>query len=238
MKRLFVTTYLVVIHALLGIALVETDFVPRAAAKLKLNVTHPPEEDSIIPRLREVHRQMDPAVPTGSTIFLGDSITMGLATASLAPRTVNYGIGWQRSDQLIKSMEIYKSIERAGRVVITIGTNDLLQGREANIQSRYKTILSNIPPRTRVVMNSVPPLGDVVFYGRKIEDTNVRKVVDSAKAICLADHRCRFVNTYQTLAPNGSPIPGVLLDDHIHLTSKGYEMWIAAMRPAFEEMPY
>jgi len=161
---------------------------------------------------------------------------MALATASLAPRTVNYGIGWQRSDQLVNSMSIYKSIEHAGRVVITIGTNDLLQGREADIKTRYQTILSKIPAKTPIVMNSVPPMGEVVFYGRKIEDANVRKVVASAKAVCLADYRCHFVNTYEALAPNGSPTPGVLLGDHIHLTPKGYQIWIDAMRPAFEEM--
>lgn len=235
MKRTLLTAYLVAVHILLGVAIVKTDLVPRVAEKLKLGEPRPPEEESIIPRLRDVHGQMDPAVPAGATIFLGDSITMALATASLAPRTVNYGIGWQRSDQLINSMDIYKSIERAGRVVITIGTNDLLQGREAGIETRYQTILSKIPPKTPVVMNSVPPIGDVVFYGRKIEDANVRKVVASAKTVCEADPRCRFVNTYEALAPNGSPTSGSLLADNVHLAPKGYQLWIDAMRPAFVE---
>lgn len=191
-----------------------------------------PEEESIIPRLRDVHRQMDSSVPSGATIFLGDSITMGLATAAVAPYTVNYGIGWQRSDQLIKSMEIYKSIGRAGRVVITIGTNDLLQGREAGIESRYRAILEKIPANTPIVMNSVPPLDSPVFYGRQIDDANVRKVVASAKAVCDADTRCRFVNTYDALTTNGKPTLGIYVDGGVHLSPKGYQLWIDAMRPA------
>jgi hypothetical protein len=68
------------------------------------------------------------------------------------------------------------------------------------------------------------PIGDVVFYGRKIDDINVREVVANAKAVCEADHRCRFVNAYDSLTTNGKPSPGVLLADNIHLAPKGYEL--------------
>ena len=130
-------------------------------------------------------------------------------------------------------MEIYKSIERADRVVVTIGTNDLLQGREAGIESRYQAILAKIPAKTEIVMNSVPPLDSPVFYGKKIEDANVRKVVASGKAVCEADSRCRFVNIYDVLTTNGVLVPGVLLPDKIHLAPKGYQLWIKAMQSVF-----
>lgn len=232
MKRLLIAAYLVGLHALLAAALVKTDLIPRAAITLGITTAKIPEEETIIPRLRDVHRQMDPSVPEGATIFLGDSITMGLATAAIASRAVNYGIGWQRSDQLIKSMDIYESIKRAGQVVIMIGTNDLLQGREAGIESRYQAILAKIPSNIKVVMSSVPPLGHVVFYGREIDDANVRKVVASAKAVCEADPRCRFVNAYDTLTSNGAPAAGVLLKDNIHLSPKGYAPLIKELRSA------
>lgn len=231
MKKVVTAAYLVVVHALLGVALVKTDLVPRITAKLSFGSPQPQhsEDDYIILRLREVHRQMDSAVPAGATIFIGDSITMALATAAVAPRSVNYGISAQRSDQLIKSMDIYKSIERASRVIVTIGTNDLLQGREAGIELRYKEILAKIPISVEVVISSVPPLGKGSFYGRTIEDINVRKVVASAKSVCEADSRCRFVNAYDVLTTNGTPIPGTLLADNIHLSPEGYRLWIYAI---------
>jgi hypothetical protein len=37
------------------------------------------EEETFIAMIRDVHTNMDPAVPEGATIFLGDSITMCLA---------------------------------------------------------------------------------------------------------------------------------------------------------------
>ncbi len=233
MRRALIGGYLFVVHALLGVAVVKTDLVARIAAKVGLGGGWTGEEEAMIVRMREVQARMDPAVPAGATIFLGDSLTVGLVTAALAPYTVNYGIGGQRSDQLIESMDIYESMGRAGRVVITIGTNDLLQGQEAGIEGRYRAMLSKIPGGTAVVMNSVPPLGDVVVAGRRIDDADVRKVVVCARAVCEADRRCRFVDSHEALTTSGGPKPGVLLGDHIHLSPMGYRLWIQAMRPAF-----
>ena len=36
---------------------------------------------------------MDSLVPVGATVFIGDSITQGLATSAVVPLSVNYGIG-------------------------------------------------------------------------------------------------------------------------------------------------
>ena len=228
--RPVIAAYLIAVHALLVVALVKTDLIPRVAVKFGLAKPLIPEEESIIPRLRAVHQQMDSSVPAGATIFLGDSITMALATAAIAPYSVNYGIGWQRSDQLIKSMDIYESIKRAGQVVIMIGTNDILQGREPGIETRYQAILAKIPSNVAVTMSSVPPIGSIEFGGRKIADTRVQYAVAGAKHACEADRRCRFVNAYEVLTSNRSPLPGVLLEDGIHLAPKGYELLIGAIR--------
>lgn len=189
-----------------------------------------PEEVPFIPMMRGVHAWMDESVPAGATIFIGDSITMALATAAVSPNSVNYGISWQRSDQLIQSMDIYKSMARASRVFVMVGTNDVLEGREADIQSRYQTILAKIPANIEVVMSSIPPVGNIVINGRKIDEKDVRNVVSSAKTVCEADKRCRFVNTYDALSTDGNPTQGVLLPDQIHLSTKGYQLWIEALR--------
>ena len=190
-----------------------------------------PADIPFIAMMRGVHAWMDESVPSGATIFIGDSITMALATAAVAPYSVNYGISSQRSDQLIKSMDIYQSIARASRVFVMIGTNDVLQGREADIQSRYQSILAKIPANIEVVMSSIPPVGDVFFAdGRKVDEKNLRDVVAVAKTVCEADKRCRFVNTYEALSANGKPTQGVLLPDQIHLSPKGYQLWIEALR--------
>jgi lysophospholipase L1-like esterase len=229
-KKIVITIYLVSLHVLLGAMLFKTDIAPHVESKLNLIMPKITEEESIIPIMRDIHNQIDTSVPAGATIFLGDSITMYLATSAISSHTVNYGIGWQRSDQLVESMDIYKSIGRATRVIVTIGTNDLLQNKEDGIESRYQAILTKIPAKTEVIMSSIPPIGTGIFYGRKIDDDDVRKVVATAKTVCEADLRCRFVNAYEALTTEGQPLPGVLLDDNIHLSPKGYELWINAIR--------
>lgn len=213
MKRVIIAFYLIATQ--IGVAL---------GAELS------PEEVPFISMMRGVHAWMDESVPAGATIFIGDSITMALATAAVAPYSVNYGISWQRSDQLIKSMDIYESILRSSRVFVMVGTNDVLEGREVGIQSRYQAILAKIPANVEVVMSSIPPVGDVVINGRKIDEKIVRAVVAFAKTVCEADKRCRFVNTYEALSTDGKPTQGVLLPDQIHLSTKGYQLWIEALR--------
>jgi lysophospholipase L1-like esterase len=107
-----------------------------------------------------------------------------------------------------------------------IGTNDILQGREKGIESRYKTILDKIPTNIDVIFNSVPPIGDIEWLGRKIDTTSVHDAVSSAKNVCEASRHCKFINTYDALSSNGKPLYGVLMDDGIHLTSKGYKLWL------------
>jgi lysophospholipase L1-like esterase len=232
MKAAIVAVYLIAVHTLLVAALARPDTMSSIVARIgsAFDVERPPEEVPFISMMRGVHGWMEASVPTGATIFLGDSITMGLATAAVSPNAVNYGIAWQRSDQLIKSMDSYQSMARASRVFVMIGTNDVLQEREADIQSRYQTILAKMPANVEVVMSSIPPVGDIFFVdGRKVDDKNVRNLVTIAKTVCEADKRCRFVNAYEALSTDGKPTQGVLLPDQVHLSPKGYQLWIEAL---------
>jgi lysophospholipase L1-like esterase len=237
MKKILLTAYLVSVHVLLGAACITSDFLPRVAAALHLTAPPPSEAEIMMNMLSTVHSHVDATVPEGATLFLGDSITMFFATSALAAHAVNYGIGWQRTDQLIDSMDRYPSMARAARVVVTIGTNDLLQHRSEGIESRYRTILAKIPGHASIVMSSIPPLGGSLFRDQGISVDDVHRVVASAQAACEADRRCRFVNAYQALTVQDNPVPGVLMADDIHLTAQGYARWFAALRPAMAARP-
>lgn len=236
MKKALFIAYFLVLHALLATVCITSECIPRIAAAQHLTMPLP-EAETIINILRTIHGHQDATVPEGATIFLGDSITMFLATSALAAHSVNYGIGWQRTDQLIESMDLYESMARAARVVVTIGTNDLLQDRSQGIESRYRTILTNIPGQTSIVVSSIPPLGSSLLHERGITVDEVRRVVSGAQAACKADQRCRFVNAYEALTSQEAPVPGVLLADNIHLTTQGYARWLEAMRPAMAARP-
>lgn len=210
MKRIALMLYLLGLHVILGFLLLKTDALDRVSVRFGFKDAPPAP---IIATMREVHRQMDASVPDGATIFLGDSITMALATAAVAPNAVNYGIGYQRSDELIESMRRYESMQRAARVVVAIGTNDVLQGRADGIESRYAAILAAIPPHVPVVMSSPPPLAEHSTEG----------VGDAAKRACAVRSGCTFVDS-STVGTSG------LLPDGVHLAPQGYRRWIAALR--------
>lgn len=220
MKRRLVAGYLIALHLLLGLALVQSDFRQRIAARLGFEVAG---DAAFISTLRRIHAQMDASVPAGATLFLGDSITMALATAAVAPHAVNYGIGSQRSDHLLESMQAYRAIERAGAVVIAIGVNDLLQGRTAGIELRYQDILRAVPAAVRVVLSSPTPVAEIE-PGRQVA------VRDAARRACVARPGCTFVDGYALLSSS----PGSLLPDGVHLSPAGYALWIPALRQALQ----
>lgn len=212
MKRNFAALYLIVLHLVVATALIKTDLIDRAGFRLGLLT---PAEAPIISTMREVHRQMDASVPDGATIFLGDSITMALATAAVAPLPVNYGIGYQRSDQLVDSMKSYESLHRAGAVVVMIGTNDILQGAQGGIGGRFSQIISSVPAGVPVVLSSPPPTtkGDA------------QSVMVEARTACGEDPRCTFVDA-TVIGKEG------LLPDGVHLNPSGYAQLIAMLRVA------
>ena len=123
-RRLWVG-YLLLLHIFAAVLVFKTDFLPRLTSKLG---NSPVKSDPYIADMLKHQRWMDDAVPTGAVIFLGDSIVQGLATAAVAPASVNYGIGTATTVDLIGALPSYRSLERAGSVVLSIGINDLAHG--------------------------------------------------------------------------------------------------------------
>lgn len=213
-KRLAWGGYLLAVHVALAAAVLKGGLMPRVAAKLGLT-PHPARIE--VKFLREVHDRMDDVVPAGATIFLGDSHFQSLPVSAVAPLAVNFAIGSQRSDQLLDSMALYDSMERARAVVVMVGTNDIAQGLEDSLRDRYRAILAHIPSRVPVVMASVPPMVGV----------DVRGAVLAARDACSADQRCRFLDANAALSE-----PGCIGDDGVHLTPKGNAALIRSLRSA------
>lgn len=233
LRKAALAAYLVLLHVVVGMALVKTDLLSRAAISLGLVTPAQPDSEPLIAAWRAFHGAIDPSVPQGATLFLGDSITLAMPVKDVTPLAVNYGIGRQRSDQLIVSMDTYASLRRASRVVVMIGTNDLLQGRDAGIEARYQTILGKIPGQTPVVMIGVPPLTpDTEALRGVIKDDRVRAAVTSAQRACAARPTCHFISAYDALRDTGSNRPVGLQSDGIHLTAQGYALLTGLVRQA------
>ena len=160
---------------------------------------------------------LDPQVPAGASVFLGDSITAGLWAPAVAERSVNYGISGATTADVLATIGKLPSIERAGRVYLAVGVNDVHDGLDG-IGGRFQAIAAAIPGP--VVWSAVLPTNHP-----RIKAEDVARVNDAARAVCSARPRCVFVE-----APEWRS--GYLLDDGVHLSAAGYAAWTQGLRSA------
>ena len=121
--RFFKWGYLLLLHLFIVIVLAKSDFLPKLSYYAGINST--PEITKHYTRMMMYHERMDSSIPTGSVIFIGDSITQGLATSAISQLSVNYGIGSDTTLGVIERLDTYHSINTAKAVVIAIGINDI-----------------------------------------------------------------------------------------------------------------
>lgn len=157
-----------------------------------------------------LHLQADAHQPDGLAVFLGDSITQGLAVEAVAPRSVNYAAGGMTSLDLQHMLPRLTSLPRARVVVLTIGTNDLLRGMDGTIP-RVLEIGQAIPGP--LVWNAIPPS----------DRFDPAPINGQIRAACAARPRCTYVET---------PFMADDFRDGVHLSPAGYRKWIASLRSA------
>lgn len=165
-----------------------------------------------IEAMRKHQLQQDAFQPDEAVIFLGDSLTAGLAVDAVAPRAVNYGIGGQTTQVLLDALPRYGSMRRARLVVLSIGTVDVVSGRTRGLEARLEALAAGIPGP--MLWNAVPPS----------TKADVREVNAAIERLCAAKPGCVYVQAPITEAD--------LLPDGIHLAPSGYAKWIGALRQA------
>lgn len=217
--------YLVGLHLLLAVLVFKTDFIPRIYYTFGWLPAGP---DLCRERLQMFHERVDATVPEGAAIFLGDSLTQGLAVAAVAPVAVNYGIGGLTSAQLLDALPHFQALGRARIVFLSIGINDLLLGREGALPQRYAEILAALPPDVPLVWSTLLPAG--LAPERRAAITQANQAI---RTLCAARPGCRLVDATPALAgPDGRPRPGMMEPDGLHLAPAGNRAWIEALRAA------
>lgn len=191
MKRAALIAYLLALHV--------------ALAWFAWRLEHRP---SRLDFMREAHARMDASIPDGACIFLGDSITQGLAVSAVCDKAVNLGIGSQSTNELAESMRGYHALARAGRIFVMIGAND--HGAED-----FMAVARELPPRIPVVWSGAASL-----------DGSMRADAAKAQAACATRPACTYIDTQALLDPLGA----AAYLDGVHLSPKGYAVWIAALR--------
>ncbi len=219
--------YLVLLHLLVAVLLMKTNFIDKLQARLSPDVaaTHPFISETLI-----YYRWQQPQIPEGATVFIGDSLTQGLVATRLSADAVNFGVGHINTRQLLKALPEFTALPRAGAIVLTIGINDFIVGLQDGIDVRLAAIVEALPPAVPLIWNGILPAR---YAG--IDPLAMQAANRTIESLCAQRGNCRYVDTWPVLADaEGRANPDDYLADGLHLNAQGYERWIALLRAAMQ----
>jgi lysophospholipase L1-like esterase len=225
----FIVVYVIALHLFVATLIAKTDFIPKFKFKVGLGEMTPWQAH--YENMLTYHKWMDENVPDDSIVFLGASITQGLAVAAVAPYSINYGIGGETTAQLLDALPYYKSLHRSKKVVLAIGHNDIALGKQKGLNERYEKIIAALPSEIPLIWCSVMPFK--VASGMKMKESDVDDANRTIKSLCEKRGNCVFVDTCSFLADSDNHIiEGHFLEDGVHLSPEGYRQWIKALKEA------
>ncbi len=228
MKIIFIF-YLVIIHIFVGLALLKTDIISRIQAKLGYEVI----EDELTPHFHTMltfHERVDKNVPDHSVLFIGDSITQGLAVTAIYPQSVNLGIGQDTTFGVLSRLPHYSSIPRAKLVVIAVGVNDLRRRGNDQIVENYRHIIKLIPEEIPILFSTILPINEIVS-NRTDDNSRIEQINKRLKNICLNNHRLYFIDISESLIDSkGNLFDNYHIGDGVHLNAMGNGIWISKLK--------
>ena len=181
------------------------------------------------------HKSIDQNLLEDSILFIGDSITQGLAVSAVAPQTVNYGIGNDTTLGVINRLPLYSSINTAKFVVIAIGHNDINLQSEAKIINNFREILNSFSVNVKVILNAVHPV-DENIPSLKITNKQISTLNEHLLTLSKAYLNVVFVNIEKSISPYGNLLAKFHTGDGVHLSKMGYDIWIKKLKLTIESL--
>jgi lysophospholipase L1-like esterase len=173
------------------------------------------------------------AVPRNGILFVGSSSIVRWNTAESFPGlpVINRGFGGSQASDVLPWLEEAVLQYDPAVVVYYEGDNDTAAGKKADqifedIRQFSEAVLSH-DPSTRVVILSVKPSPRRWEQWPEMQATNalIRRYADSRPTVEYVD-----VGT-PMLGPDGQPMPQLYVQDRLHMTPAGYEIWDRVVGP-------
>jgi lysophospholipase L1-like esterase len=181
-------------------------------------------------------------------LFLGDSITEGWAGGgkavwekNYAPlKAANFGISGDRTEHVLWRMDNGELDGISPKVVVLmIGTNNSGGWSADEIAAADTKIVKELHqklPTTKVLLLAVFPRGAdpeapaTAAVRKKLADVNAQLAkLDDGKTTRYLDIGDKFLNADGIIRYS-------VMNDALHPTAKGYEIWAGAMKPLLDEM--
>jgi lysophospholipase L1-like esterase len=171
--------------------------------------------------------------PKGEIVFVGSSTIHRWDTATYFPdlKIINRGIdGTELSDALRYVDRLVLRYEPR-LVVLYAGDNDIASGRLSEQISvdfeRFVRAVHSKLPQTRILYIGIKP-----SPLRWLQIDRMRLANDVIRTICQRDDRLAFLDFDNLmLGWDEKPRRDLYVEDGLHLTPLGYQLWTAVLRP-------
>jgi lysophospholipase L1-like esterase len=231
MKKKIIVLYLILIHGIFGVVLWKSDFLPKLVTRLGLRTI--PELTGHYYHMVTYHKGIDPGVPEGATIFIGDSLTQALCVDAITIPAINYGIGNDTTVGVLERIPVYQSLDRANQIVLAIGINDMRYRENDAILENYHKIIDLLPQDVPLLISGLLPISKEANFGtthNRISELNrkLAKLVKFRENITFIDPGSALCNS-----------EGHLKDDFhrgdgVHLNPRGNAVWIQTLKSALK----
>jgi len=216
---------------------------PAQDAKLPLALVPAPRADQM-----QRHESFNAVSKKGEAqlVFLGDSITQGWegggkeawAKAWAPLKAANFGIGGDRTEHVLWRLENgnYDGL-KPKLTVLMIGTNNTGHRMDpaAETASGIKAIVEKLrskQPGMKVLVLGVFPRGEKAEDPMRVRTNEINALLPKL----ADDQNVFFLDIAKTfLQPDGN-LSKDIMPDFLHLSPKGYDLWVSALEPKVKEL--
>jgi hypothetical protein len=123
----------------------------------------------------------DSLVPASATLLFGDSHLQTLPPSAL-PNAHNFSIGGESAQRLVKRLPHFESLKQASAVVLSAGTNDLLEKRSVeSVTMAWSNFLNHMPAEALVLCVGIPEPMPSALHAERIAQVN-----QAIQRLCLS----------------------------------------------------
>jgi len=229
--KILLWLYIILLHVFIAMVLVKTDIASRIYTKLGFTeIKH--ELTPHYHAMLSYHKRIDKNIDTNSVIFIGDSITQGLAVSAVHEKAVNFGIGEDTTYGVKTRVKDYNAIKKSKLIVLAIGINDLKYRNNQEIFNNYIEIFELIPADKTVLISAILPVDEIspkkINYNKRIRAINIK-----LKEMALKSEYIYFIDISKDLIDSQGNLDDKFHDgDGVHLSYLGYQVWINNLKDA------
>jgi lysophospholipase L1-like esterase len=182
----------------------------------------------------QLDKQSPPAA--GGIVFVGSSSIRlwDLARSFPGLPVVNRGFGGSQIADSVRHADLLVIRHKPRTVVFYAGDNDIAGGKSPQaVADDFKAFVSKVHgalPKARIAFIAIKPSIQRWALVAKVREANAL-----IRSIAASDDRLAFIDVDgPMLGWNEQPRKELFVDDGLHLSAEGYDLWNALVRPFLE----